>query len=80
MEDMQYDKLRDEYIALRKANRFNSSYFYKYYTYKGGDLDFNAFNQVFRLGSLHDVLEHMDRIFKLDKVYSKDGELLKIIF
>jgi hypothetical protein len=79
MEDTQFDKLKEEYIEMRKSTQFTATFFYKYYTYKGGDLDFSNFNNVFRLGSLHDILEYLDKVFGLDKVFDKDGNLVKII-
>jgi hypothetical protein len=79
MENMQFDNLRSEYIRLRQTGSFSSDFFYRYYQYKGGDLGFQEFNMIFKLGSFHDVLNGMDKIFSVNKVLDKNGELLRIV-
>jgi hypothetical protein len=79
MENMQFDNLRSEYIRLRQSGSFSSDFFYRYYQYKGGDLGFQEFNMIFKLGSFYDVLNGMDKIFSVNKVLDKNGELLRIV-
>lgn len=79
MENMQFDNLRSEYIKLRQSGSFSSDFFYRYYQYKGGDLGFQEFNIIFKLGSFHDILNGMDKIFSVNKVLDKNGELLRIV-
>ena len=79
MENMQFDNLGSEYIRLRQSGSFSSDFFYRYYQYKGGDLGFQEFNMIFKLGSFHDILNGMDKIFSVNKVLDKNGELLRIV-
>lgn len=79
MADIQFDNLRTEYIRLRQTGSFSSEFFYRYYQYKGGDIGFSEFNMIFKLGSFHDILNSMDKIFSVNKVLDKNGELLKIV-
>ena len=69
--------MREEYIKMRDTNQFDIGWFYNYYKEKGGSLDFNVFQLIFRLNN--DILKNLDTEYKLTIVQSKNGDFIKVV-
>lgn len=67
---------RDEYLKMRNENSYDLQLFFSIYKEKGGWLDYFDFNQVFKY-LLPKVIEHLDCVFNVNRLESKEGKLLK---
>jgi len=55
-----------EYIKMRSSGQYNIEWFHKYYRSKGGrDIPFDHFYMVFKTANLEQILERIDKEFKL---------------
>jgi hypothetical protein len=70
----------ERYIEMRNKNQYDIAWFYEYYMQESKDrnMDFTKFQFVFNTSNLEAVLNHIDDKFKLDKLYDKNNNLIKV--
>jgi hypothetical protein len=68
----------EKYIEMRNTNKYDIVWFYEHYMEASQDrnMDFNKFQAIFQMANLDSILNHLDEKFKVDRLYTKEGNFI----
>lgn len=68
----------EKYIDMRNKNQYDITWFYEHYMEASQDknMTFNKFQTIFQMANFDSVLQHIDDKFKLDRLYTKEGNFI----
>ncbi len=69
----------DKYISMRNSGKYEIGWFYKYYLENGGGkINIQDFQNLFGMADFEEVMNFLDREFKLTRVYNENNELIRV--
>jgi len=70
----------EEYIKMRNSGRYDINWFYKHYLDNARKhIDINTFSMIFNSVDLNNILQHIDRKFKLNVITDSNGNFIKVV-
>lgn len=70
----------EQYIKMRNSGRYDINWFYKHYLENSKDnIDIHTFSTIFNMVDLNNILEHIDRKFKLNVIVDSNGNFIKVV-
>jgi len=68
----------EKYIEMRNQNKYDITWFYEHYIEASQDknMTFNKFQTIFQMANFDSILNHLDDKFKLDRLYTKEGNFV----
>lgn len=71
--------MKEKYIKMRNTGKYDLQWFYDYYIQNSGDaIDINTFGMIFNSVNLDNILEHIDKKFRLTRVYDNNNNFIKV--
>jgi hypothetical protein len=71
--------MKEQYIAMRNSRTLDLSVLYTFARERGMTLSFHEFQVGSQFLNYGEVIDHMDREFKLNILTDKDGNFIKVI-
>lgn len=72
--------MKERYLQMRKASRFDMQFMYDYFIDKGGDrISPQNFVEIMNYLKLKDVINYLDTEFGLTVLQNSKGETIKVI-
>ena len=71
--------MREAYIKMRNGKVLDYQLLYTYATDRGMTLDPNMFMNGIQFVDVNEIIDNLDREFKLTRLYDKEGNFIKII-
>lgn len=69
----------EEYIKMRNSGRYNINWFHEHYLENATKhIDIENFSMIFNMVDLNNILEHIDRKFKLNVITDSNGNFIKV--
>jgi hypothetical protein len=70
----------EQYIKMRNSGRYDINWFYKHYLENADKhIDINTFSMIFNSVDLNNILQHIDRKFKLNVITDANGNFIKVV-
>jgi hypothetical protein len=70
----------EQYIKMRNSGRYDINWFYKHYLENADKhIDINTFSMIFNSVDLNNILQHIDRKFKLNVITDSNGNFIKVV-
>ena len=65
---------------MRNSGRYDINWFYKHYLENADKhIDINTFSMIFNSVDLNNILQHIDRKFKLNVITDSNGNFIKVV-
>lgn len=70
----------EDYIKMRNSGRYDLNWFYRHYLENASKhIDIDTFSRIFNMVDLNNILEHLDRKFKLNVITDRNGNFIKVV-